>query len=215
MEQVKQEEQISIAPAATAKASDFFSFIKTLSVIIVLAVFLRSTVVEAFKIPSGSMRPTLREGDYIFVWKLSYGIRLPFMQKAVYEFAMPKRGNVVVFTRPDDPNTKENEASTNIIKRVIGLPGDKIEVSGSKLFVNGELMVEDYARWEDGGTLEGNFGPQVVPDGHVLLLGDNRDHSKDGRFWNYPFLPVENIKGRAFIIYWSWSNFSRFGTIIR
>lgn len=194
--------------------NDFLSFLKTLSVIIVLAIFLRSSVVEAFKIPSGSMRPTLREGDYIFVWKLSYGIRFPFIQKALYEFSAPKRGDIVVFTREDDPLTKENESNTNIIKRVIGLPGDSVEVSGSKVFINGEEFPESYARWEDGGSPVGNFSAQKVPDKTVLLLGDNRDRSKDSRFWNNHFLPIDNIKGKAFIIYWSWSDFTRIGTFI-
>jgi signal peptidase I len=118
---------------------------------------------------------------------------------------MPKRGDVVVFTLPDDPKSPElDESETNIIKRVIGLPGDTIEVRGTRLKINGELYEadEEYAIWVLGGRKD--FGPVVVPEGSVLLLGDNRDQSKDSRYWGDPFLEVSRIKGRAFVIYWNW-----------
>lgn len=197
------------------KEQGAFAFIKSLVIIIGAAFCIRATIIEPFKIPSGSMMPTLQVGDFILVWKLSYGFRLPLVQKSLFEFAPPKRGDVVVFTRPDDPNTSEDETETNIIKRVIGIPGDSVEVRGTTAYVNGQALIEPYAQWSSGGILEGNFGPTIVPPDSVLLLGDNRDHSKDSRFWDYPFLPIKNIKGRAFMIYWSWWAFNRMGTIIR
>ena len=200
------------------------SFFRTLFLFLLLAFFLRATVVEAYKIPSGSMIPTLRIGDHILVNKLSYGIRIPYgiglpfriKDAMVFQYDSPERGDVVVFTRPDDPLTPdEDESAINIIKRVVGVAGDSIQVKGSHLYVNGELQNEDYARWQENGIPEGNFGPEKVPDGHVLLLGDNRDHSRDSRFWPYPFLEISRIKGKAFLIYWSWDNLKRMFSVIR
>jgi signal peptidase I len=121
-----------------------------------------------------------------------------------------------VFTRPDDPSTPyEDDSQIHIIKRVVGLPGELVEVRGAHVFINGEPLDEPYARWVHGGGLEGDFGPQTVPEGHVLLLGDNRDESKDSRFWTVPFLDEERIKGRAVIVFWSFDSLSRIGNLIR
>jgi signal peptidase I len=199
-----------------SEASQFLSFVRTLTFIIVAVVFLRSSVVEAFKIPSGSMIPTLKVGDHIFVWKFSYGLRLPLRQKMLWRYSAPARGDIVVFTRPDDPATLEDESDTNIIKRVIGLPGDTVEVRKDRVFINNRLHDESYARWEEEGIREGDFGPETVPPDHLFLLGDNRDRSRDSRFWEGAhYLPIDNVKGKAFIIYWSWDSLSRIGTIIR
>lgn len=197
-------------PEATPSTRDeVISFVKTVALFLVLALFLRASVVEAFKIPSASMVPTLRIGDHILVSKLSYGIRLPLLSKAVYQFAEPRRGDIVVFTRDDDPDT-------NIIKRVAAVPGDLVEVRNTKLLINNQLQYEPYARYELNGIK--NFGPERVPAGHVFMLGDNRDHSRDSRFWDdTPWLSIENIKGRALIIYWSFdpSWRDRIGKLIR
>lgn len=203
-------------PKGKTDTSEIVSFVKTIIVLIIAAVILRASVVEAFKIPSGSMRPTLIEGDHILVSKLSYGFRLPFVTKMIWEFSQPQRGDVVVFTRPDEDGTLEDESDINIIKRIVGLPGDTVEVRDAKLFINNQYYQEPYARWIEGGIREGNFGPQKIPAGHVLLLGDNRDHSRDSRFWQNPFLDIKRIKGRALIIYWSWNSsfFSRLGKTI-
>ncbi len=214
------------APPPSPKKSlikETLSFIKTLVLFLLLAFFLRASIVEAYKIPSGSMIPTLRIGDHILVSKLSYGFRLPYgfafpfriLDSMIWQYGEPKRGDVVVFTRPDEPETDEDESSINIIKRVIGVPGDTIEVRGPHLYVNGQLQDEPYARWQENGIPEGNFGPETVPPGHVLLLGDNRDHSRDSRFWSYPFLDQKLIKGRAFVIYWSWDSLNRMFSVIR
>ena len=191
------------------------SFVKTILLLLALALIIRGTLIEAFKIPSGSMIPTLRIGDHILVSKLSYGLRAPFVDKILFQYASPERGDIVVFTRVDEPYTEENESKDNIIKRVIGIPGDEIEVERNKLFVNKVLQDESYARWENGGDPIGNFGPVTVPEGHVLVLGDNRDHSRDSRFWANPFLPQERLKGRALIVYWSWDNLGRIGTVLK
>ena len=200
------------------KRSEFgevMSFVKTLIFFLVAIIFLRASVVEAFKIPSGSMIPTLQIGDHILVSKLSYGVRIPFVKKSVLQFDSPARHDIVVFTRPDETGTTDDESGINIIKRVVGLPGDVIEVKDRLVYLNGKALEESYARWDVTGVRESTFGPVTIPDGHVLLLGDNRDHSRDSRFWENPFLEIERIKGRALVIYWSWHDLSRIGSVIR
>lgn len=204
-----------VAAGKATPRQEVASFVKTLLALLVLAVFLRGTVVEAFKIPSGSMIPTLMPWDHILVCKFSYGLRLPFLPKMLLRWAQPQRGDIVVFTRPDDVSTPEDEGGVNIIKRVIGLPGDMVEVRGTRVYINNALYFEDYVRYEEGGIREGDFGPEKIPGGHILMLGDNRDHSKDSRFWSYPFLDIDRVKGRALIIYWSWDDWRRIGKIIR
>lgn len=191
------------------------SFFKNLVFLAVAFVFLRGTVVEAFKIPSGSMIPTLKIGDHLLVCKFSYGLRILGIRETVLRYSTPSRGNIVVFTRDDEPGSNEDESGVNIIKRVVGLPGETVEVRGTKVYINGQPLEEPYARWDQGGLLEGNFGPRTIPENHVFLLGDNRDHSRDSRFWDNPFLDIKYIKGRAWVIYWSWNDWHRIGNIIR
>lgn len=192
------------------------SFIVTVGGLLALAfLVIRPTIIEPFQIPSSSMVPTLQIGDRILVNKLSYGLRLPFVTNSVAQWDMPSRGDVVVFTRPDEIGTEQDESSINYIKRVIGLPGDTVEVKGNHLYINNELYPESYARYNKGGLMQANFGPEKVPEGHIFLLGDNRDDSKDSRFWQEPFLDARRVKGRAFLIYWSFDSFSRIGTVIR
>lgn len=208
-----------IVPPPTAGKG--YEFIKTLGLLFVLAFLLRSSVVEAFKIPSQSMEHTLLVGDHILVNKLSYGLHLPFLQTSILQYATPRRGDVVVFTLPEDPSASVGNESLintatrlmrmvykpkiNIIKRVIGLPGDTVEVRRTEVYINGELYKEDgYSQWVLGGAKD--FPPSIVPPGKVLLLGDNRDESRDSRFWKDPFLDINRIKGRAFFIYWNWNN---------
>ena len=195
--------------------AELFSFLQTVVILVLLAGALNASVVQAFKIPSGSMKPTLQIGDHLLVSKLSYGIRLPLMTNTVYQYSTPKRGDIVVFTRPDDPMTPEDDSSINLIKRVIGLPGDVVELQGTTLRINNQIYPEPYARYEDGGIQGGDFGPVTIPTDHVLMLGDNRDHSKDSRFWTDPFLPIARIKGRALILYWSKAGLDRIGMVVR
>jgi len=208
----------SSAGGPSTDLSEVYSFFKTLAVFLVLAFLLRASVVEAFKIPSESMKPTLQKWDHILVCKFSYGFRLPFMRETLFSYSQPRRGDIVVFTRPDEPDTLEDESSINIIKRVIALPGETVSVSAKDrtVFIDGVPLEEKNAIWEENGDPAGNFKPEVVPEGHVFLMGDNRDHSKDSRFWKpYHFLDMKLIKGRALLIYWSWSDLSRIGTVIR
>lgn len=206
---------------------EVFSFVKTILIVIALALAVRVCVIEAYKIPSGSMIPTLQIGDYILVNKLSYGFRIPKHFRApqgfelpwedgfLFRWGSPQRGDIVVFTRPDDPATSEDESHTNLIKRVIGLPGETVEVKDTQVYINSTPLEESYARWISGGLVDGNFGPAKVPEDHILLLGDNRDNSKDSRFWNDPFISIERVKGRALFIYWSLYDWRRIGHLVR
>lgn len=173
---------------------------------------LKASVVEAFFIPSGSMVPTLEVRDYILVPKFFYGLRIPFMQENLLQWKTPERGDVVVFTRHDDPRTSVDESAGDIVKRVIALPGDEVRISGTSLYLNDSLIDEPYARWAHGA--DSTFGPIRVPDGQVFLLGDNRDESQDSRFWSYPFVDIHRLKGKAVVVYWSGTDPKRVGTFI-
>jgi len=209
--------------------------------VLLVVVLLRSFVVEPFRIPSGSMIPTLEIGDFIVVQKYAYGIRLPVINKKVIETGQPERGDVVVFKYPVDPNV-------NFIKRLIGLPGDRIEwTEDKKLMINGELVDEKslapYQYNSRHGAMEvtqlketlpsakgehqhniilmpgmGRPGQWVVPEGHYFMMGDNRDNSSDSRFWG--FMPEKYLVGKAAFVWlhWNWQDglsgfsFSRIGT---
>jgi signal peptidase I len=186
----------------------------SLGIMLAIVFGIKEMVVGSYRIPSESMVPTLMVGDLLFTWNLSYGVRLPFEFDSFLQWGIPSRNDVVVFRRDDDPRTTEDETAINIVKRVIGLPGETIEVRGTTVYINGNRLDETQPIWQQGGWAD--FGPVKVPEGHVVVLGDNRDFSKDSRFWgNGPFLPIKNIRGRAFFIYFSFNKFSRIGTVIR
>lgn len=192
---------------------DVLSFLKTAIIFILLWLFIRGTIIEAFKIPSGSMIPTLQIGDYLLVNKLSYGVRLPFVDETVWQYDTPKRGDVVVFTKDylDDGDFK----GMNFIKRVIAVGGDTLEVKNRVVYINGKATKEDYAQWTYGGLISGEVSKITIPKDHIFLMGDNRDNSKDSRYWKKPFLPISRVKGRALIIYWSFFDLKRIFTLIR
>jgi len=185
---------------------------------ILLALFIRAFIVQAFKIPSGSMKPTLQIGDHILVNKFTYGIRIPFTHKTLIDLGDPERGDIIVFEYPVEPDK-------DFIKRVIGLPGDIVEIRDKKVYINGEAIEQGYTQYTENHIIapevnpRDNFGPVTVPEGRYFVLGDNRDNSYDSRFWGY--VDEEVIKGEAFIIYWSWDSdafsprWSRFGKILR
>lgn len=181
---------------------------------LVLALFIRSFIVQAFKIPSGSMLPTLQIGDHILVSKFAYGLRLPYpFETLVFEWARPGPGDIVVFVYPKD-GTKD------FIKRVVAVAGDEVRIRNKKLFVNGVADESPYAHFANPDRIipgpRDNYPPLlpdrsnasvVVPPGKLFVMGDNRDHSHDSRFWG--FVDAQDVKGKAFLIYWSWDGQDR------
>jgi signal peptidase I len=192
-------------------------YVEAILLAIVIAFFIRTFVIQAYKIPSGSMKPTLLIGDHILVSKFNYGIKLPFIRSTLIPVGTPKRGDIVVFIYPED-------RSKDFIKRVIGLSGDTIEVRDKKVFVNGQPMNDPHGVHSDSLVIPGavqprdNFGPVKVPEGSLFVMGDNRDESYDSRFWG--FVDLKDVLGKALIIYWSWNQedysvrWSRIGTIL-
>lgn len=193
------------------KKSTFRELFEAAAIAILLALFIRTFVVQAFKIPSGSMEPSLLIGDHILVNKFIYGVKLPLLRTTVIPIRTPRRDDVIVFIYPVDK-------SKDFIKRVIGLPGDEIKITGQAIYINGERYTDKHGYFAKQGrpgqnTSELSFGPVTVPEGHYFVMGDNRDYSYDSRYWG--FVPFQDIKGEAFIIYWSWPHWKRFLHIIR
>ena len=182
------------------KKSKVREYAETLIIALAIALFVRTFVVQAFKIPSSSMEPTLLVGDHILVNKFIYGIRIPFVGKKIVTFKDPRRGDVIVFKYPED-------RSKDFIKRVIGLPGDTVVFKDRKLYINDRLIEDpwgvyrrDNPSWRS--SVSDTYGPQVVPPDALFVMGDNRDNSQDSRYWG--FVPLDDVLGKAFIMYWSW-----------
>lgn len=214
--------------AAGVAESRLVEYSKSFFPVILIVFLIRSFVVEPFKIPSGSMMPTLLTGDFILVNKYTYGLRVPVLNPVFFEVGQPQRGDVMVFRFPADP-------SLDYIKRVVGLPGDRIEYRNKRLIINGKaLEMTDLGSYDYTGpglnqmrarrhqevlgehrhdlllvsaapALDGGI---VVPAGHYFVMGDNRDNSNDSRYWG--FVPENNVIGRAFMV---WMNFDDFGRI--
>jgi signal peptidase I len=192
--------------------------VEVILVAVLLALFIRAFVVQAFKIPSGSMKQTLQIGDHIFVNKFIYGIKIPFINKTLIPVKTPKRGDIVVFEFPEDPDK-------DFIKRVVGEPGDVVHIIDKKVYVNGKIVDDAHSIYLDPHILPSraqsrdNFGPVAVPPDSLFVMGDNRDQSYDSRFWG--FVNLKAVKGKAFIIYWSWNKekfgvrWKRIGQILR
>ena len=192
------------------KKNLFREYAEAAIIALVLALFIRTFVVQAFKIPSGSMIPTLLVGDHILVNKFIYGIKIPFIRKTLIPISKPERDDVIVFICPIDK-------SKDFIKRAIGLPGDKIKILGKEIYINGEIFNDGHGVYTKGnrsGMLEENivYKSFTVPENKLFVMGDNRDNSYDSRFWG--FVPMSSVKGKAFIIYWSWPHWKRFLHII-
>jgi len=220
-EATEQEAQLLKEPIIVDYARSIFG--------VILVVFIvRSFIFEPFRIPSGSMMPTLVDGDFILVNKFDYGIRIPVIDKKLIDLGSPERGDVVVFRYPKEPHV-------DYIKRVIGLPGDEIHYEDKRLYINGDQLgldvVGKYPGWGDSDEMKGamvlneslgeieheiliderrrsQLGTFIVPEGEYFVMGDNRDHSNDSRFWGT--VPDENLVGRAFFI---WMNFASFGRV--
>ncbi|MDZ4164124.1 MAG: signal peptidase I [Smithellaceae bacterium] len=198
--------------------SKFREYLEAIVIAVLIALFIRSFIVQAFKIPSGSMLPTLQIGDHILVSKFSYGIKIPFTRKILIPTGKPQREDILVFVYPEDP-------SKDFIKRVIAIAGDTVRIIDKKLYINGEPYADPHGSFTDMTIIPGdvqprdNYGPTKIPPGHVFVMGDNRDHSYDSRFWG--FVRLDDTVGKAFIIYWSWNRddfavrWNRLGNILR
>ncbi|MCL7486890.1 MAG: signal peptidase I [Desulfobulbaceae bacterium] len=184
---------ISSNPKSTVR-----EYAEAIIIALVLALFIRTFIVQAFKIPSGSMLPTLQIGDHLLVNKFIYGVKLPFSGKVLIPVSEPDRNDIIVFKFPQDPKL-------DYIKRVIGVGGDVVEGRDKTIYINGKPFDDPYGFHLDDAVVDGprdNFGPVTVPEGKVFVMGDNRDNSFDSRFWG--FVDEKAILGKALIIYWSW-----------
>ncbi|MFH1458659.1 MAG: signal peptidase I [Candidatus Omnitrophota bacterium] len=178
------------------KKSVLREWIESIIIAFLLAMIIRTFLVQAFKIPTGSMRPTLMEGDLILVNKLIYGAKVPFTDLRIPALRQPKRGDVVVFIYPEDKKK-------DFIKRLVGLPGEKITIKNGTLFINGKALL-DAAFSQRFYYNRGDFAKEeeeiIVPAESFFVLGDNSASSKDSRYWG--FVPQNNILGEAILIYW-------------
>jgi signal peptidase I len=187
-----------VAPPVTRAKSTVREYAEALLVALLMALVIRTFVVQAFKIPSGSMLPTLQIGDHILVNKFIYGPRLevPLTQWSLGQlpgFRQPRVGDVVVFIYP-------KERDKDFIKRIVAVAGQTIEVHGTTMTIDGKPVEDPHAHYSKRDHVD--FGPYTVPEGHVFAMGDNRDESYDSRFWGP--VPIQDIKGLAMVIYWSW-----------
>jgi signal peptidase I len=188
--------------------------VESLGLAILVALVIRSSVVEAFWVPSGSMLPTIQIGDHLFVNKLAYGLHIdvPFSSRSfvLTRWRPLHRGDIVVFVSPVDRNV-------DLIKRVVAVAGDTVEIRQKKLFINGEPVPDPHATFTDKRNTEAiprdNFGPVTVPEGKFFVMGDNRDQSYDSRYWG--FANERDVKGKATFIYWSGWKFDRLGHFLR
>jgi len=204
--------------AVIKKKSKLRENVEAVIVAVILAMFIRTFVVQAFKIPSGSMKNTLLVGDHILVNKFIYGVKLPFVGATIIPVKDPVHGDIVVFKYPNNPDL-------DFIKRVVGVAGDVVECRDKTIYVNKRPVNADYIIHTDSQVIPAgfnprdNFGPITVPKKSIFVMGDNRDNSHDSRFWG--FVELQAVKGKAFMIYWSWNKekfgvrWSRTGDILR
>ena len=211
---VSDNNQVEPVPAAPKPApkpvkSKSREWTESIVVALILALIIRTFVVQAFKIPSGSMEDTLLIGDHLLVSKFVYGIQIPFTDKRILTFKHPQQGDVIVFEFPEDRN-KSYFARRDFIKRVVGVPGDVVEVRDKQVYVNGVKYELPQAIHKEADTIPAEYGPRdfmkpvTVPADSYFVMGDNRDRSYDSRFWG--FVTDPEIKGKAFIKYWSWNS---------
>jgi len=187
-------------------------FVESIGIALIMALMIKTSVVEAYKIPSGSMENTLLVGDFLLANKFVYGMKLPipFTDIHLPAISEPKPGDIVIFKYPKDP-------SVNYIKRCVAVEGQVVEIKNKKLYVDGELVpLPPMGKYEDGNQIvpyhrstrwgigiRDNMPPRKVPEGHLFMMGDNRDKSSDSRFWG--FLDRRHVMGRAMIIHFSWA----------
>jgi signal peptidase I len=213
--------------AVKARKSWYREWSEALIVALVLAMIIRTFLFQAFKIPSGSMLETLQIGDHLLVNKFIYGTHIPFVADGFLSLRSPERGDVIVFEFPEDANESYFKRR-DFIKRVVGVPGDTVEIKAKQVYVNGEAVTFEQEEHKDNTLVPSLasprdfFGPVEVPQGNYFVMGDNRDYSYDSRFWGY--VERSKIKGKAIIKYWSWDTeanllhkirFSRIGRLIK
>src|SRR5437868_6256295 len=214
--------------AESFRKSTLREYFESIVIAVVLALFIRTFVVQAFKIPTGSMEQNLLIGDHLLVNKFVFGATLSPGERAVLPMKDIRRRDVIVFKYPEDPER-------DFIKRVIGLPGETVELRNRRVFINGKQLDEPYVYYledpppipqemgmsvevQGSGDPRVQYGPVTVPPGQYFVMGDNRDNSQDSRYWG--FMPRENVKGRALVIYWSYDpdtglSGTRWGRILR
>jgi signal peptidase I len=193
-------------PAAFRK-STFREYFESIVIAVILALFIRTWVVQAFKIPTGSMENNLLIGDHLLVNKFVFSPASSVPERALLPVTLVSRGDVVVFKYPEDPER-------DFIKRVIGLPGESLEVRQKVVYIDGRPLDEPYVHFlRPAGTgtheftsydVRESYGPVTVPAGHYFVMGDNRDNSQDSRYWG--FLPASYVKGKALLVYWSYES---------
>jgi len=203
------------AAAARAKApavevyrkSTAREYFESIVIAVILALFVRTWVFQAFKIPTGSMENNLLIGDYLLVNKFVFAPTSGALERAVLPMSQVRRGDIVVFKYPEDPER-------DFIKRVIGLPGETLELKRKVVYIDGKPIEEPYVHFltpvssdpseTTSFDVRENYGPVTVPPGHYFMMGDNRDNSQDSRYWG--FLPAHYVKGRAVVVYWSFDS---------
>ena len=217
MEELRDKQQADSVPVQAEpsfkKKGIVREYTESILIAVILALIIRTFLVQAFKIPSGSMEDTLAIGDHLLVSKFIYGTKIPLSDKRILTFRDPRQGDVIVFEYPEDP-------SKDFIKRVVGIPGDVVEGKDKKVYVNGKHYQNPHEIHKEKDIIpkemnpRDNFGPITVPENSYFTMGDNRDRSYDSRFWK--FVRRDQIKGLAFIKYWSWDREKmrpRFGSI--
>ena len=199
------------------KKSKTREYVESLIIAAIIAFFVRGFIVQAFKIPSSSMEPTLLIGDHLLVNRMSDVVKVPFTDTVIFNIGDPKREDVIVFRYPADK-------SKDFIKRVIAVEGDTIEIRNKMIHINGKKIDDKWGHYLDNNVMpvyispKDNLGPVTVPKGSYFVMGDNRDRSLDSRFWG--FVRKEDLVGRALILYFSWNsksdgvlNYVRWGRI--
>ena len=191
-------------------------YVEPIVIAVLIALFIRAFVVQAFKIPSSSMEPTLLVGDHLLVNKFIYGIRIPYTDIKFFQYRKPQRGDIIVFIFPKD-------RKKDFIKRVIATEGEKVVIIRNKIYINDKLIDDPWGHFTMPRSTIEDYGPVKVPEDSLFVMGDNRDNSQDSRFWG--FVKINEVKGKALIIYFSWDSnaqdplnkirWARFGKLIR
>jgi len=205
-------------PAPTFRKSTAREYFESICVAVILALFVRTFVVQAFKIPTGSMENNLLIGDHLLVNKFVFAPTRTWLEDTLLPIDPIRRGDILVFKYPEDPER-------DFIKRTIGLPGETLELRNKKVYINGKPLDEPYVHFlfpadEESGTSDSagfdvrrNYGPVTVPAGHYFMMGDNRDNSQDSRYWG--FMPRDYVKGKALFVYFSFGEDQNGSTSVR